>query len=80
MVRREAVPDRIRRNIRLAECPSFGQSIFAYAPGCHGADDYTALAKEVLGETPTILAARVEVNDRGQASVVSQEESSPAPV
>ena len=23
---------RIRRNIRLAECPSFGQSIFQYAP------------------------------------------------
>src|SRR3984893_11210639 len=28
---------RIRRNIKLAECPSFGQSVFAYAPACHGA-------------------------------------------
>ncbi|MCC6417147.1 MAG: ParA family protein, partial [Gemmataceae bacterium] len=28
---------RIRRNIKLAECPSFGQSIFRYAPSCHGA-------------------------------------------
>ncbi|MEX2388320.1 MAG: AAA family ATPase, partial [Phycisphaeraceae bacterium] len=27
----------IRRNIKLAESPSFGQSIFAYAPDCHGA-------------------------------------------
>jgi chromosome partitioning protein len=69
---------RIRRNIKLAECPSFGQSIFAYAAGCHGADDYAALAREVLGENPTVLAARVEVNDRGQASVVSEERTAPA--
>ena len=38
---------RIRRNIRLAEAPSFGQSIFDYAPQSHGAEDYAALAKEV---------------------------------
>lgn len=39
---------RIRRNIRLAESPSFGQSIFDYAPTSHGAEDYEALAREVL--------------------------------
>ncbi|HEY1603774.1 MAG TPA: AAA family ATPase [Pirellulales bacterium] len=39
---------RIRRNIRLAEAPSFGQSIFRYAPTSHGADDYRQLAAEVL--------------------------------
>jgi chromosome partitioning protein len=38
---------RIRRNIRLAEAPSFGQSIFDYAPDSHGAEDYAALAQEV---------------------------------
>lgn len=38
---------RIRRNIRLAEAPSFGQSIFDYAPGSHGAEDYASLAAEV---------------------------------
>lgn len=38
---------RIRRNIRLAEAPSFGQSIFDYAPSSHGAEDYAALAAEV---------------------------------
>src|SRR5258708_27683940 len=43
---------RIRRNIKLAECPSFGQSIFAYAPTCHGAEDYAALARAVLGGAP----------------------------
>ena len=38
---------RIRRNIKLAEAPSFGHSIFEYASGCPGAVDYAALAEEV---------------------------------
>lgn len=38
----------IRRNIKLAECPSFGRTIFEYAPGSHGARDYEALARELL--------------------------------
>src|SRR2546421_6140013 len=55
---------RIRRNIKLAECPSFGRSIFGYAPSCHGAEDYAALAREVLGGAPaTLLAARVELDE-----------------
>lgn len=39
---------RIRRNIKLAEAPSFGQSIFEYAPNSAGAKDYEALAEEVI--------------------------------
>ncbi len=35
----------VRRNIKLAECPSFGQPIFDYAPSCAGAEDYEALAR-----------------------------------
>jgi chromosome partitioning protein len=58
---------RIRRNIKLAECPSFGQSIFAYAPLCNGAVDYAALAQEVLGNGPTILSGRVEIDNDGRA-------------
>ncbi len=38
----------IRRNIKLAECPSFGETIFDYAPGAPGAEDYDALAKALL--------------------------------
>jgi chromosome partitioning protein len=69
---------RIRRNIKLAECPSHGQSIFAYAPSCHGALDYMALAQEVLGDSATVLAARLQLNDRGQASVVDRERETAA--
>lgn len=55
---------RIRRNIKLAEAPSFGKSIFGYAPSCHGAEDYLALALEVMGEpAPTVFAARVNVGE-----------------
>jgi chromosome partitioning protein len=43
-----AFSTRIRRNIRLAEAPSFGQSIFQYAADSHGAADYRQLADEVL--------------------------------
>jgi chromosome partitioning protein len=39
----------IRRNVRLAESPSYGKTIFDYAPKCHGASDYLALAKELMG-------------------------------
>ena len=40
---------RIRRNVRLAEAPSFGKSIFQYAPDSNGAEDYRRLAEEILG-------------------------------
>jgi len=38
----------IRENVRLTECPSFGQPITIYAPDSAGAEDYRDLAKEVL--------------------------------
>jgi chromosome partitioning protein len=40
----------IRRNVALAEATSFGQPIFEYAPASHGAEDYQALCKEILGK------------------------------
>jgi chromosome partitioning protein len=42
----------IRRNIKLAESPSFGQTIFDYAPAAPGAADYKALAEAVLAAAP----------------------------
>jgi chromosome partitioning protein len=38
----------VRRNIKLAEAPSFGQTIFDYAPKCPGADDYRRIAEQLL--------------------------------
>lgn len=39
---------KIRRNIKLAEAPGFGQSIFDYAPKCSGASDYSGMVLEVM--------------------------------
>ncbi len=51
----------IRRNVRLAECPSFGKSIFAYAPHSAGATDYAAAAQEILG----LPSAPTSADERG---------------
>jgi len=40
---------KVRRNVKLAECPGFGKTIFEYAPKSPGAEDYAALAREVAG-------------------------------
>lgn len=38
----------IRENVALAEAPSFGQTIFEYRINSHGAEDYLALANEII--------------------------------
>ena len=40
--------NRIRLNVKLAEAPSFGQSILEYDRSSYGAKDYLALAEEFL--------------------------------
>ncbi len=56
---------RIRRNIKLAEAPSFGQPILTYDPQSNGSADYAALAEEVektLGLAPVAPAADVRID------------------
>ena len=38
----------VRENVRLAEAPSFGKPITAYDKRSAGAEDYRALAKELI--------------------------------
>jgi chromosome partitioning protein len=38
----------IRENVSLAECPSFGKTIFEYKPTSAGAEDYYSLAQDLL--------------------------------
>lgn len=47
---------RIRKNVKLAEAPSFGQSIHLYAPESYGAADYRFLGKEVLSRLEAEIA------------------------
>jgi chromosome partitioning protein len=53
----------IREGVALAEAPSHGKDIFIYKPASHGAEDYLALAREILkGEK---RAAKKEKEDVG---------------
>lgn len=41
----QILPVYVRRNIKLAEAPSYGKTIFEYEPNCHGAEDYRKVAQ-----------------------------------
>jgi chromosome partitioning protein len=45
----------IRRNVKLAECPSHGMTIFQYDASCNGAADYKALADEFAELYPQLV-------------------------
>ncbi len=59
------LPVAIRRNIKLAEAPSYGQTIFEYAPTCHGAEDYQQVADFLLDEEG--FCSRVKIPDFDRA-------------
>ncbi len=48
----------IKRNIRLAEAPSFGQPVICYAPDSTGAENYTDLAAEVMDGCVAVLGSK----------------------
>jgi chromosome partitioning protein len=41
------VPVHVRRNIKLAEAPGYGKTIFEYESNCHGSDDYKSVAQYI---------------------------------
>ncbi|MDD5134438.1 MAG: AAA family ATPase [Phycisphaerae bacterium] len=47
----EIIPVFVRRNIKLAEAPSYGKTIFEYEPACNGAEDYRMIAKYLQGQS-----------------------------
>jgi chromosome partitioning protein len=44
------MPVHIRRNIKLAEAPGYGQTVFEYEPDCNGAKDYKQVADYLLNQ------------------------------
>jgi len=65
----------IRRNIKLAESPSFGQTIFDYAPDAPGAADYAALGAALLRDWDSMLAKRAAEKGVPQVIVTPQPSS-----
>jgi len=54
------VPGYIRRNIKLAEAPSYGKTIFEYEPNCNGSEDYVNVAEFIHSQLGRDLQAVVE--------------------
>jgi chromosome partitioning protein len=44
----QVFPHPVRTNVKLAEAPSYGKTIFEYAPDSNGAQDYRWVAQEVM--------------------------------
>jgi chromosome partitioning protein len=60
----QILPTSIRRNIKLAEAPSYGKTIFEYEPSCHGAEDYKKVA-EFIRDTDSGLCS----GEQGQSAI-----------
>ncbi|MDA0372146.1 MAG: ParA family protein [Planctomycetota bacterium] len=76
----------IRNNVKLAEAPSFGLTIFEHAPDSNGAEDYWEFAREFLerhGETISdaelYAAAGYEVEAEAETEVGAGQEAAPDP-
>jgi chromosome partitioning protein len=63
----------IRSNVRLQECPATGSTIFEYDPRGTAAQDYAALAEEVMAGGPAATATEHEI-DEGDYSALDAEE------
>ncbi|MBL1218873.1 MAG: ParA family protein [Planctomycetes bacterium] len=66
----------IRRNIKLAEAPSFGQSILEYDASCPGAQDYTDLAQTLMRQWDKFVSARNGMPATEQPLVTQPDEPS----
>jgi chromosome partitioning protein len=66
--RGQVFPHPVRANVKLAEAPSFGQTVFEYAPDSNGADDYMRVAREVIARESrdTALGALPPFDERAR--------------
>ena len=79
LVEAEVFARHVGVNVKLAEAPSFGQTIFEYAPESSGARDYRLLAEEVLSMGAEVEPKEVEPK-REEALVILSRAASQSPV
>jgi chromosome partitioning protein len=65
------IPVHVRRNIKLAEAPSYGKTIFEYEPKCNGSADYRTVAEYIHSQT----AANSEPEPELEPADIAKEES-----
>jgi len=76
------MPVSIRRNIKLAEAPSYGKTIFEYDPDCNGAQDYKAVGEYIISMTEndeTNITAVSETPNVIDNQVIKDSFDQPAP-
>jgi hypothetical protein len=69
------LPTFIRRNIKLAEAPSYGKTIFEYEQNCHGAQDYQKVAQFI--HTQYRQPAQIEMPQPPAADEIQEEPDFP---
>jgi len=62
----QLLPVYIRTNIKLAEAPGYGKTIFEYEPNCHGAEDYKKVAELIDNRTHPEAAANTDSAAAGE--------------
>jgi|GEM_PF-159398 len=68
----------IRRNIKLAESPSYGKSIFDYAPDSNGAKDYATLAIEIHDPASLPSPVREKKNTDADDATLTKQDGKPS--
>ncbi len=78
----QILPVCIRRNIKLAEAPGYGKTIFEYEPSCHGAEDYRKVAELISAASPELSRREkppVEIVEMAQPSIQTPAETAQTP-
>lgn len=65
----QILPTSIRRNIKLAEAPSYGKTIFEYEPTCHGAEDYRKVAEFIRDTGCSLLSVHSSSTNNEQSTM-----------
>ena len=72
----EIIPVYIRRNIKLAEAPSYGKTIFEYEPNCHGSEDYAKVAQYLcdgqVQQSEPELVEQGEISQSSQSAIIEE--------
>ena len=82
----QVLPVHIRRNIKLAEAPSYGKTIFEYERNCHGAEDYAKVAEFLHNgaiatnqvESDEVICEEAAVEETIEAASQSEQAASPS--
>ncbi len=67
----QILPVCVRRNIKLAEAPSYGKTIFEYEQNCHGAEDYKKVAEFIHANPQSPQPQAQSGGDREKADLSS---------